>query len=616
MSHSSSRKFLWLTIIVSSSLSLCYSATVDIHPGQDIPTIVAENPSGTIFVIYPGTYRLTKAIIPKAGDSFIGETACAPPKTSCPAIISGSRVIGPLATFNGTNYEVTNQTQQGQVATPIGKEILCDSLWQGCVYPEDLFFDGVPYQHLKSSTLPTIGSKQWWFDYPNHTIYFHDNPSGHTVETSVVQNAFGGNANNVTIKYLTVKEFAALYPDGAIGVSQGSRALTDGTHWTVANCEILLNHGWGVRVGYKISILNNYIHNNGQAAIGGGLGLVSVPATQSANSGILIQGNLITYNDFAHFNPDFGAGGIKTGATSGITIRANTISHNEGAAVHFDDNSSSELLDGNTITENTDSDGVDQEMGVGTSIFRNNYVARNGTHVNDNYSTGQLASHASTGVDAYCNVIEIQPGRGVNGWMLGASNRGYSKYPPYGYLVTTGSAFHHNTLIWDEGATGASGYWQDDSAHQPMFFQNNARPDYNDYHLASTSPIFVYDHNDTQKNSRKSFPEYQSAEGDIHGRYDMNNHSGFPTVVITSPLDRSSFSTALRVTATAADKSGINRMELYVDWVLKQTLAGSPFTFDLDSMVAPLTRGSHTLTAMAYSNAGIRNCYAITLNKQ
>ncbi len=34
-----------------------------------------------------------------------------------------------------------------------------------------------------------------------------------------------------------------------------------------------LNHGFGVRVDYRIQILNNYIHDNGELGIGGGLGV-------------------------------------------------------------------------------------------------------------------------------------------------------------------------------------------------------------------------------------------------------------------------------------------------------------------------------------------------------
>ena len=613
--YEATRKFLTLALITFSSAAISRAATVDIRSGDDIPSVVTANPAGTKFLIYPGTYRLTQNIVPKNGDSFIGQTACAPPKSSCPAIISGSTVIGSLATFDGTNYKVTNQTQQNPIAIPIGKEVICDTAWQACIYPEDLYFDGVPLQHLYSSTLPVIGAGQWWFDYTNHIIYFHDNPSGHTVETSVIDNAFGGAANNVTIQYLTVKGFANMYPRGAIGVGQDANALTQGTNWTVEKCEILLNHSYGVRVGYNMQILNNYLHDNGQMGIGGGLGVTSSPKTQSTNSGIVIQGNTINHNDYAHFNPDFGAGGIKIGATSGVTVRGNTIQNNEGSGVHFDDQTQNVLLDGNTITDNTDSDGVNQEMGTGTSTFRNNVVQRNGTHVNDDYSTDQIATHATTGVDIYCNVLEVSQGKGVNGWNINAANRGDSQYPSYQYLAATGNSFHYNTVIWDTGAIGGVGLMQDDAANQPNFFANNKKPDYNNYHMPSLASNFLYDNNNTQKNARKTFGEYQSAGADVHGAADTNYNSGFPTVTITSPADGSSFTNLLAVNATASDKSGINRVELYIDWKLQSTIAGPPYDFNLTNLTGILT-GAHTVAAMAYSNAGIRNCYAVTLNKQ
>ena len=53
----------------------------------------------------------------------------------------------------------------------------------GCIYPEDLYFDSVPLQHVDS--LSDVGPGTWFFDYSGQTIYFYDDPSGHTVETSV-----------------------------------------------------------------------------------------------------------------------------------------------------------------------------------------------------------------------------------------------------------------------------------------------------------------------------------------------------------------------------------------------------------------------------------------------
>jgi Bacterial Ig domain/Right handed beta helix region len=582
---------------------------VDIYPATDIAKVVNASPAGTIFVIHPGTYRLTQSIIPKNGDSFIGQTSCAPPATSCPAIISGGVVIGPSATFDGTNYKVIGQTQQGSR----GVTGNCDTGWEGCIYPEDLFFDGVPYKHLYSSTLPAIGPGQWWFDYTNHIIYFHDNPSGHVVETSVLNNAFGGSANNVTIQYLTIEEFADMYPTGAIGVSRGINALIQGANWTVQNCEVTLNHGIGVRVGYRIQILNNYIHDNGQVGIGGGIGTTSNPATQSTNSGVLIQGNTINHNDYAHFNPGFGSGGFKVGATSGITLRGNTIQNNEGSGIHFDMYSQNAFVDGNIITNNSDGDGLVQEIGYGTSTFRNNIVRGNGVNINGSASTFQIATRASSGVNAYCNVMEIPNASRVNGWGVGAANRGNSNYPPYQYLTATRNSFHHNTLIWDAGAVGAVGLFQNDAMNQPNFFANNTPPDYNNYHLSSTSaPNFIYDNNNSRSNKRKTFTNYQASHGDVHSTVGRNNASGYPTVSITSPSDQSSVSSPVKVTAAASDNSGVRKVEFYVDWNLQATLTSSPYNFSWTNG----TTGPHTVAAMAYSNAGIRACYAVTLNEQ
>jgi len=608
-----SKTAIWLALFVTCSAAISYSATVDIHPGQDIPTIVSANPAGTTFIIYPGTYRLTEPIIPKNGDSFIGQTACAPPTTPCPAVISGSTVIGPLARFDGEYYEVTNQTQQGGTAVTVGREIICDPGYEGCIYPEDLFFDGVPYQHLDSYILPAIGPGQWWFDYINHIIYFYDNPAGHTVETSVLNNGFGGSANNVTIQYLTVKGFADMFPYGAIGAPPGN-LVTQAANWMVHNCEVLLNHGYGVRLGFGMHIINNYIHDNGQIGIAGGIGSTSDPSTQSANAGILIQGNVINHNDYAHFNADFGSGGIKVGSTSGITIRGNIMQNNEGSGIHFDDYSENTFVDGNTVTGSLDADGIVMEMSFGPSTIRNNIVLRNGRRVYENHSVGQIGIHASTGANIYCNVLEIPLATGVSGFVIGAANRGYSEYPPYQYLVTAGNSFHHNSTIWDAGAVanGAITYLQDDALNQPNFFSVNARPDYNEYHLSSSQPAFVYDNNDSEKNARKTFPEYQAAGADVHGKADLNYTSGFPTVMITSPVDQTSFSNSVTVNATASDKSGINRVEFYVDWKLQTTVAGPPYSFNWTNG----TSGSHVVAAMAYSNAGIRNCYAVTLTKQ
>jgi Big-like domain-containing protein/parallel beta helix pectate lyase-like protein len=599
--------FFLCTILPFSALSW---AQVTLHPSDNVPKIVSSKPPGTTFIFAPGTYRLSQSIIPKDNDKFVGETSCAPPASACSAILSGGVVIGSLATPDAGNYSVAKQMQQG----PRANTRNCDQGWEGCIYPEDLFFDGVPYKHLDSPTMPTMGAGEWWFDYANHAIYFHDDPSGHTVETSVLNTAFNGPANNITIQYLTIQEFADMYPTGAVGTWHGKDEQNQGVNWTIENCEVKLNHGFGVRVGFHLHILNNYIHDNGQVGIGGGIGTPAVPSSGSVDSGIIIQGNTINHNNYAHFNPGFGAGGFKVGATNGMVLRGNTFRNNEGSGIHFDADSNSELVDGNIIADNSDGDGLTQEIGGGVSTFRNNIVLRNGARLNSGSWAYQIGVHASSGVSIYCNVMEIAAGdNSIGGWSVGAAQRGSSLYPPFQYHATFGNSVHHNTVIWDAGANGDVGFRQNDQGNQADFFAKNTPPDYNEYHMPNPSAAhFVYDNDNSRSNRLKNLSGHQRSRADAHSTVDANYTAGFPEVSITSPADQSSVPNAVTISAAASDKSGIKKVEFYVDWKLETTLTSSPYDFNWNDGTA----GSHIVAAMAYSNAGIRACYAVTLNQQ
>jgi parallel beta-helix repeat protein len=591
---------------VNFAASINTSGGVSISPGTAIQPVIDANPAGTTFVLQPGLYRLPRPIIPKNGDSFVGQTACAPPATPCPAILSGSTVIGSSATFNGKNYEVTGQTQQGlrQYTTQ------CDSGWEGCFYPEDLFFDGVPLKHLHSVSLPTIATGQWWFDYSNDIIYFHDNPSGHKVETSVIPTVaharFGPGPNNVTFQYLTIEEFAAPLAQGAIDPTfAGGGNLNASLNWAVENCELLLNHGLGIHINYGMQILNNYVHNNGQMGIGGGTGSGSV------QSGVVLSSNTVTYNNYANVNPAFGAGGIKIGDTLGVVVRGNTVTNNAGAGIHFDADSSSPLIDGNTVTDNIG--GIAYEVSLVSALVRNNILQRNGATGVFSGMGGDLQSNDSAGVEGYCNLLALSNLPDDNGFTVVASDRGNNPNSPYQYLTSTGNYFHHNTVIWNSGASGVLGSMQVDPTNQPNFFANNRPPDYNTYHLSSLSAAnFLYDNNNSGTNVPKTFAEYQSAGADINGTADTNYLSGFPTVAITSPADQAVVANPVTVAATASDASGIGKVEFYVDWTLQATLSSNPYSFTWTGATA----GTHTVAAMAYSNAGVSSCYAVTLNQQ
>jgi hypothetical protein len=518
----------------------------------------------------------------------------------------GAQALGPDASGN---WYVTGQTQHGFVNT----HAYCVTGWGGCAYPEDLFFNGVPLQHIVASSEPTLTATQWWFDYTNHIIYFHQNPAGNTVETSVLETAFSPNgANNVTINGLTFEEFAAAVQSGAIDPAYGTNPTPNSSlNWTIENSYLTLNHGTGIRAGFGMQVLNNVATNNGNIGIGGGDPAGNIPVTPS---GLLVQGNTVTYNNYALVSPVYGAGGIKFGNTANAVVRGNTVNNNIGAAIHFDVNSWNPLIDGNIIVENNigsfipdDGQGILCEISEGGCTIRNNVIYYEGIG-----GSGGLQSYNTSDAQVYCNVV-TQTGNNNSVWAVTTTDRGYFPVAPNlgAYMVSTGNWFHHNTIIWNSGQTGQVGYFQHDPTNQPNFFANNTPPDYNTYHGASTSVAqFVYDNNNSGSNTPMTFANYQAAGADVHGTFDTLYTSGFPTVSITSPADQSFVTSPVTVAATASDISGISNVELYVDWNLAATATSSPYNFTLSG----LTPGAHTVAAVAFSNAGIRNCYAVTLN--
>jgi len=635
---------------------------VNIQAGANIPSIVASYPGYTTFMIAPGTYQLnsqTGPIVPKNGDSFIGQTSCTPtPSNStwnnpaCPAVISGSENIGALATYNSTYklYEVKNQTQAGTV---ISVPCMSAPQYSGCSLPEDLWFDGVPQLHINCGTScnggipPALTTGQWWFDYTNHIIWFPENPSGHTVETSIAPYVAVGPANNVTFQYLTMKQFAVpmmeagLYPDynGTQNTVQ-----TNGLNWVISNSEMWGHHSVPIAPNYGTQVLNSYLHNNGQAGMGGG----TSPDNSGIPSGLLVYGNQIIGNNYANVDPGYGAGGIKFGRTFGAQIRQNVITNNEGAGIHFDVSSSSPVIVNNTVTDNLDGDGIAYEISWDSALVYNNILQRNGAPGNaQEYPNYQLQSSTSTGMNAYCNVMEMAAALGEAGYAVNASQRVNPSGPPYGdlnppfgsyppaaassnynyqvggvtqpgeFYVSTGNYIHHNTVIWDATTTESYnqyvGYFQLDALNQPNFFADNTPPNDNTYHLysPSTNANFVYDNNNSQDNTPVVFATCQKNGADVDGSADSNNASGFPRVAITSPPDGSSYTvnTPVTVSANASDGSGINKVEFYADWNLQSTLYQSPFNFTWTA-----TLGEHTLATMAYSKAGIRACNAITVS--
>jgi len=426
---------LMLTALVAQPQSL----TVTLSPGANVQSIVSANPESTTFVFKPGIYRL-QSIQPLNGDIFVGQNN---------PVLSGAELLTAF-TRQGSYWVAGGQTQQGQLNG------VCLPQFPMCEYPEDLYFDNLPLLHVAS--LSAVGPGAWYFDYPNHNIYFFDNPSGHVVETSVTRSAFSGSAANVSISGLTVEKYAVPAQFGAIGDQY------PGPNWTVRNNEVRLNHGAGIALLSGSTATMNYVHNNGQKGIGG------------SGSNILVQGNRVSFNNWAGFDPSWEAGGIKFAAATNLIVRGNTVDDNIGPGVWTDIGSINTLYESNVIMNNTDGPGIQDEISY-SAIIRYNTVCYNSISQPSWLWGSQIMIQNSQNDQVYGNTVETALAGG-NGIGIIQQSRGSGTLGPY---VAINNSIHNNSIVI-RGSTGASGMVADYN-QQALLQSGNNTFDYNAYHL-------------------------------------------------------------------------------------------------------------------------------------
>lgn len=569
---------------------------VDIYPKMNLTHEVDSHPAGTTFIIHPGMYRLETMIKPKDRDSFIGPCQKSPCSADSQAILSGARLLTSFQQ-SGPHYRISGQTQHNQITIDSSR---CQPRTPRCNYPEDLYIDDQPLTHAAS--LDDVGQGKWFFDYPNATLYFDDVPEGHHVETSVAPAAFApGPANGLTIKGLTIEKFATPAMTGAVGgAGVGNPSPTKGANWVVEDNEIRLNHGYGVRINFGWKILNNYIHHNGNLGIGGGLGGAMSSELAATPSGLLIQGNEIAFNNYAHVKSGFQAAGIKITGSRGVVVRGNYVHDNEGAGLWTDIKNYDVLYDNNTLENNTEA-GISHEISF-AGIVRNNRLLKNGYTVPSEKAWlygANLFSSTSQGLEAYCNTVEVSS-QGGNGIDIIAQNRGANENK-----ISSNNYFHHNTVIFDGNSGVTGGAWAP-KAVEP-YFQNN-RFDYNSYFMPDLNrKAFAWN------GAFNTFAQFQRAGQDVHGTATGSIPASIPTVVINSPADGSTVSGTVEVEGEAQDRGGsISKVELYVDWTKQSTVAETPFRFSWNA--GGVSGGHHIVAAMAYNSQGVQTCYALTLN--
>ena len=347
--------------------------------GQEPRQVVAAQPAGTTFVFEAGVHRLGAAIVPRAGDTYLGQPG---------AILSGAKVLIGFERAAGL-WAVRGQTQQGYHGPGT-----CLAEAPRCRYPEELFIDDVRLRHVPRREDVTPGT--WTFDYADDTIYIADDPHGRRVETSVTQAAISGDADRVTVRGLVIEKFANPAQRGAVMADRVAHDTTHGRHWRIEDNVVRWNHGVAIRAGHGAVIRGNRVIGNGQ------LGISSV-----GGDGTVIEANEIAFNNGAGFDSTWEAGGTKFVATTRLVVRENHVHHNAGPGLWTDIDNIDTLYERNLVEHNQDT-GIFHEISYRATI-RHNVVRHNGTSAGlERYAYvfgAGILVYASSDVEVYGNLV-------------------------------------------------------------------------------------------------------------------------------------------------------------------------------------------------------------------
>lgn len=184
--------------------------------------------------------------------------------------------------------------------------------------------------------------------------------------------AFSGEAEDVTIQYLTIKNFGR----GNDNNNEGVVNHNSGTNWTIDHNTIIDNDGAGVFLGTDNTVSYNCLKDNGQY----GFSMFKPPIEgDSAIKNIVIDHNEIAGNntdDWESQIPGCGCTGAgKFWDVQGATVTNNWVHHNKSTGLWADTNNIDFLIEGNVIEDNY-GEGIWYEISYNATI-RNNTLSRN-----------------------------------------------------------------------------------------------------------------------------------------------------------------------------------------------------------------------------------------------
>ena len=360
-------------------------STIVIASGASIQAAINGNPAGTVFQLSAGVYR-DQHFLAQNGDQFLGDP-------NGGTVLSGAIVLGQWS-VSGGYWKASGLPAPLVDSGDTGSNPLAN-------HDNDLFVDNTLFQRVSSLSQMTTG--KWFFDPATNSAYISDNPVGHTVEYSVTPNmTYDNGATDVVVKNLTIEKYATA---AQIGPIHGVR------DWNIVDVTSRWNHGAGLNVGAGTVVQGGHYNNNGQEGIAG-----------YRADGAQILSAEIASNNYAGYNSDWDAGGVRICTSANVVVSNNNVHYNNGMGIWADIDCSGWTISGNTVTNNA-GNGIMYEVSHGNTVIENNTVSgssraaiyisnSDGVVARDNTVT---VGAGNTSINGGIDMINVDRGSGPNG---------------------------------------------------------------------------------------------------------------------------------------------------------------------------------------------------------
>ena len=325
-------------------------------PTTTAPTTTAPAPQPTTTAPKPTTTapKPTITTAPTTATAPATTTTVKPPTTSVPPAPNGSWPSSPPAKICGNTSLLSGPATApaGAILVPAGNNSSLDLGGAGKTY---WFAPGVH----------TLGTGQYDQIIPSDNSTYIGGPGAILDGQSKNQYAFTQHAHNVTIKYLTIRNFVAPMNEGTVNHDSGE-------NWTMQYNSVINNGGAGIFLGAGNVGSYNCLKDNSQYGF-------QAYGADGGESNIVLDHNEIVGNNTGDWESKVDGcgctGGGKFWDVRNVRVTSNYVHDNKSVGLWADTNDNNFLFDGNWI-ENNDGQAIFWEISYNAAI-RNNVIRHN-----------------------------------------------------------------------------------------------------------------------------------------------------------------------------------------------------------------------------------------------